>query len=135
MLDTVKPKGRSSVVRTHVPPLVDLYRDGSATVQVLGLQRVGFNQALFDILCRASKKRERVAAMFQSLSESSGAGGAAQVTPRKRGLSEAEDDATVEAEIDGNADDWDGDRPGPSKIVRVGEVMGPEDLTPPRWDV
>ncbi|PIL32804.1 hypothetical protein GSI_04921 [Ganoderma sinense ZZ0214-1] len=68
-LDTKNPKTRSNLVKTYTPLLADLYRDdsGPATVQLLGLQRVGFNQTLFDILTTASKKRDHAAAFAADL--------------------------------------------------------------------
>nr|VWO99810.1 Fusaric acid biosynthesis protein 2 [Ganoderma boninense] len=63
-LDMKNPKTRSSIFKTYPPLLANLYRESSspATVQLLGLQRVGFNQTLFDILKAASRKRDRAAA-------------------------------------------------------------------------
>ena len=65
-LDTKNPKTRTNLSKTYKPLLADLYRDnsGPATVQFLGLQRVGFNQALLDILATSSRKRDRTAALL-----------------------------------------------------------------------
>ena len=76
-LDTKNLKTRSNLSKTYKPLLADLYRDnsGPATVQFLGLQRVGFNQALFDILTTSSRKRDRTAALLDMLGGPTGGGG------------------------------------------------------------
>ena len=82
-LDTKNPKTRSNLSKTYTPLLADLYRDnsGPATVQFLGLQRVGFNQALFDILATSSRKRDRTAALLDMLGGPIGDG---EENPAKR---------------------------------------------------
>ncbi|EJF56182.1 hypothetical protein DICSQDRAFT_141442 [Dichomitus squalens LYAD-421 SS1] len=129
--DTKRPKDRSNLIKTFVPSLTNLYREGSATVQVLGLQRVGFNQSLFGILIKASKKRERAAALLELLGETSPVGDPG--TPKKRGLPE-EDAEAMEAEIDMQADGRGGEGPGPSKIPKLGELVGLADTTA-MWDM
>ena len=44
--------------KTYTPLLADLYREGTATVQLLGLQRVGFNSALLQTLQKSYSRRE-----------------------------------------------------------------------------
>ncbi|TBU37566.1 hypothetical protein BD309DRAFT_995025 [Dichomitus squalens] len=129
--DTKRPKDRSNLIKTFVPSLTNLYREGSATVQVLGLQRVGLNQSLFGILIKASRKRERAAALLELLGEMSPVG--APGTPKKRGLPE-EDAEAMEAQIDMQADGRGGEGPGPSKIPKLGELVGLADTTA-MWDM
>ncbi|KAM5545054.1 hypothetical protein V8D89_001165 [Ganoderma adspersum] len=97
-LDTKSPKARSNLSKTYTPLLADLYRDGSgpATVQLLGLQRVGFNQALFDILTTASRKRDRTAAFIDLLGGPSGDG---EESPAKRAALDSRETTVSETGI------------------------------------
>ena len=58
--------------KIHTPILAELLREGTATVQLLGLQRVGFNNALLQILLRAHNKREQAAGTPRALAEGLG---------------------------------------------------------------
>ncbi|KAI1788519.1 hypothetical protein LXA43DRAFT_974766 [Ganoderma leucocontextum] len=84
-LDTKNPKARSTLSKSYTPRLADLYRgvSGPATVQLLGLQRVGFNKALFDILTASSRKRGRAAAFVDLLG---GPGEGAESYSKRRSL-------------------------------------------------
>lgn len=120
----VDTKTQKAKAKTYIPLLVDLYAEGTATVQLLGLQRVGFNEKLFSILSRAYNKRDRHAAAFSDALEAvlgppgemgSGAQG------QKRGIEHVEEG---EAGNPGG-----GSKEGASKIPRVDgteSVMWPE---------
>ncbi|KAI0359254.1 hypothetical protein OH77DRAFT_1419722 [Trametes cingulata] len=55
-------KSQRAKAKAYLHVLGELYREGTATVQVLGLQRVGFNDNFFRILKRAYEKRSRASA-------------------------------------------------------------------------
>ncbi|KAI1785264.1 hypothetical protein LXA43DRAFT_1117570 [Ganoderma leucocontextum] len=97
-LDTKNPKARSNLSKSYTPRLADLYRDvsGPATVQLLGLQRVGFNKALFDILTASSRKRGRAAAFVDLLG---GPGEGAESYSKRRSLG-ADGGVAMETDID-----------------------------------
>ncbi|KAI0667086.1 hypothetical protein C8Q78DRAFT_1056431 [Trametes maxima] len=66
---TPESKTQRTKAKTYLPALCTLYREGSARVRVLGLQRVGFNERLFAILRKAYAKRGKVAAAAHPRSE------------------------------------------------------------------
>ncbi|CDO72639.1 hypothetical protein BN946_scf184985.g58 [Trametes cinnabarina] len=52
--------------KTYLPVLRELYEKGEATIQVLGLQRVGFNTRFFNILRKAYLRRGKMRARARS---------------------------------------------------------------------
>ncbi|KAI0644903.1 hypothetical protein C8Q79DRAFT_968529 [Trametes meyenii] len=66
---TPESKTQRTKAKTYLPALCTLYREGSARVRVLGLQRVGFNERLFAILRKAYAKRGKAAAVARPRSE------------------------------------------------------------------
>ena len=98
-----------------------MYREGSATVQLLGLQRVGFNEKLSDILTKAYQKKESRNIPVSDLlgmdadqtSPSTSASGAQKRTiGHVDGLGSSED-----------AEDEERARQSPSKVRRLSEEL------------
>ncbi|KAL7277549.1 hypothetical protein ACG7TL_008472 [Trametes sanguinea] len=59
-------KSQRHKAKTYLPVLREMYKKGEATLQVLGLQRVGFNTKFFEILRRAYVKRGKTRARARS---------------------------------------------------------------------
>ena len=114
---TFKPsdKAQFKKAKTYIPLLSILYREGTAPVQILGLQRVGYNDRLVDVLDRARNKRER-AAMASRASLLEMLGGTASA-PGKRTAAEMEMDAAGGHSENGQQGSLDGEPP--SKLPRV----------------
>ncbi|KAH9925938.1 uncharacterized protein BXZ73DRAFT_103104 [Epithele typhae] len=91
--------------KVYIPLLDTLYRDGSLSVQLLGLQRVGFNEKLYHILKKASDKR----VMFRTTDNSR----AAPTTKRTmEDMQQGTNDAVMEQ--------WDEEAgPSPPKLPRL----------------
>ncbi|RPD57327.1 hypothetical protein L227DRAFT_228767 [Lentinus tigrinus ALCF2SS1-6] len=107
------PQSRQSKAKTYVPLLANLYTEGTATVRILGLQRVGFNEKLFQILRRAYDKRDR-----------KGAAGANTSTPDAEPTStkkRKKQNIDFFAELFGEPEEAEGGIPGPSKVPRLDE--------------
>ena len=112
------PQSRQSKAKIYVPLLADLYTEGTATVQILGLQRVGFNGKLFHILRRAYDKRDKKAQVASSTTPRTDAQTEASPTPARRARGKKRD---LFLEFFGEPEESGWDAPGPSKIPRLDE--------------
>ena len=108
-------QSRQSQAKTYVPLLAELYTEGSATVRIFGLQRVGFNERLFQILRRAYDKRDRERKASADVPGSAEAGVASSCTQGKKR------DLVLEllGEPEGAESEWN--VPGPAKVPRLDE--------------
>ncbi|KAI9069352.1 hypothetical protein FKP32DRAFT_1682972 [Trametes sanguinea] len=59
-------KSQRAKAKTYLSVLGEMYKKGEATLQVLGLQRVGFNAKFYEILRRAYNKRGKMRARARS---------------------------------------------------------------------
>ncbi|KAI0365949.1 hypothetical protein BV20DRAFT_1003329 [Pilatotrama ljubarskyi] len=113
-------KSQRAKAKAYLHILSELYTEGTATVQVLGLQRVGFNDKFFQILKKAYEKRGRTSARVRARSETQRSLSPADWNTLDDGL--GEEDATTTGEKRGRDDDVeeDGDEfgAGPSKKAR-----------------
>ncbi|RDX47532.1 hypothetical protein OH76DRAFT_1484663 [Lentinus brumalis] len=113
-------QSRQAKAKTYMPLLADLYAEGTATVRILGLQRVGFNKKLFEILRKAHDQRDRrrsESASTSTLSDMLVETGtpsthASQSGRRKRDWFD---------EIWDDGEETEGGGPGPSKVPRLDE--------------
>ncbi|KAL7277543.1 hypothetical protein ACG7TL_008466 [Trametes sanguinea] len=122
-------KSQRHRAKTYLPVLRDMYMKGEATLQVLGLQRVGFNTKFFEILRRAyvkcGKTRARARSetarsvslgKMPSLESLFGNGRTASGSSGKRARVE-------EAGSSGNGADGGGDGSRPSKVRKLYESL------------
>lgn len=59
-------KSQKTKARAYLHALAELYTEGAISVQVLGLQRVGFNEKFFGVLRRAYGKRSKTRARSET---------------------------------------------------------------------
>ncbi|KAI0753478.1 hypothetical protein C8Q80DRAFT_1267870 [Daedaleopsis nitida] len=118
-------KSQKTKAKTHVPLLAELYKEGAAPVQIVGLQRVGFNEKLCGILSAkgARNKRFRDTAI---LAEMLGVDteGTAQLSTQKRAIAHVNG-----GELDALGDFEARSGPGPLKVPRLDESDGMEELS------
>ncbi|KAI0333294.1 hypothetical protein GY45DRAFT_1319915 [Cubamyces sp. BRFM 1775] len=114
---TPETKSQRGKAKTYLPALGEIYKEGLATFQVLGLQRVGFNDRFFDILRKAYHKRGKTRVSGRSRSETIRSVSPSDWEPLL--AQEYELGKRAREEEDGAAEEGgDGFGAGPSKLPR-----------------
>ncbi|KAI0710324.1 hypothetical protein C8T65DRAFT_648570 [Cerioporus squamosus] len=119
-------QSRQAKAKTYVPLLADLYTEGVATVRILGLQRVGFNKKLFEILRKAHGQRERKASESSSTNTMSSMHAEPAATPAPASRSAGKKRDWFDEIWDGG--ETEGSGPGPSKVPRLVEAGEMDEL-------
>ncbi|KAI8978202.1 hypothetical protein BD414DRAFT_494907 [Trametes punicea] len=125
---TFKPdtKSQRAKAKVYLPALGEMYKQGETTVQILGLQRVGFNNKLFEILRRAYHKRGKMrAGSSRARSET-----ARSMSPDDKTWSAPTATTKRAREEDGGEGDGEGGRSDDarlSKQLRTGDFEGWDD--------